>query len=379
MDKGTATALPGQPQLPTSSPLAAADASTSTIPWTPPASVRLPNELLEFIFQLARPPLPPATTTPEPLSLQHRTFAQLSLVHSNWLVVARQELARVVILRTRKQLRALTHALKNGWVGGKVEEILLEMKETASGKEDGSAQNDQAPDSPDAAAQSEQELIELLTECGPELKALRLRGFGDPALVHLDASIRDHLPNLQVFEYSPVDSAHPPSTANLVGSLSSLPNLKELVLAPSSRYLTPLREIPDSLVPSLTRLLDDLPALLLASPEHHAAYRDAFAGVGMHSITSLSLHSLALTPLTFLGLLFPSLVTLTTLSLSSTFFVGPSSTLFNLLAIVAPQLVHFTFEDKLINPVPSAAPPIFRHLEGAFPSLRLSHPYPFAY
>ncbi|GAA5885828.1 hypothetical protein JCM6882_007576 [Rhodosporidiobolus microsporus] len=352
-------------------PRAAAEpiASTSQKPYLPPASVRLPDELLEIIFSLARPPLPAQATQRDPLPLSWRTFARLALVHSRWHNVARQELARVVILRTPRQLKALTAALKAGHVSGKVEEILLEFKETESGRGgDAPPETDAAPGSivlagvsGDAIPTTEQDLVDLLEICGDKLKNLRLRGFGEPALVDLSPSIRQYLRNLEVFEYSPIDGAHAPSTAGLIVGLGSLPNLKKLILHPSNRYLTPLRELPDSIVPGMTRLLDDLPALL-SDPTLRTLYNSAFSDVGLHHLTSLSLHSLALTPLTLLGLLFPSLTTLTSLTLSSTFFVGPASSLFNLLALLAPQLEEFVWEDKLINPIPAAAPLFLRHL-----------------
>ncbi|BGP15737.1 hypothetical protein JCM10213_007968 [Rhodosporidiobolus nylandii] len=338
-------------------------ASSSSRPYLPPPSIRLPDELLEIILRLARPPLPPATTDRVPLPLPWRAFAQLSLVHSRWHDVARQELARVVILRSDQQVKALTKALKEGWVQGRVEEILLEMKETASGSEDAAEKQSKTDaGAPLLAEQADEDvLLDLLRECGADLKALRLRGFGDPALVHFSPATRQHLSRLETFEYSPIDSAQPPSTAALILGLSSLPSLKHLVLAPSSRYLTPLHNPPDEVLEALTGLLENLPALL-NDASLRGLYKDTFVSCGTHHLTSLSLHSLALTPLTLFGLLFPSLVTLTHLSLSSTFFVGSAATLFDLLSSVAPQLEVFEWEDRLINPVPAAAPPLLRQL-----------------
>ncbi|GAA5849780.1 hypothetical protein JCM8547_000561 [Rhodosporidiobolus lusitaniae] len=335
-------------------------ASTSSQPFLPPASVRLPNELIEIILKLARPPLPPSTTRAVPLPPAWTAFRHLSLVHSRWHDVGRQELARVVILRTRRQIRELTEAVKKGWVGGKVEEVLLEMKEVESGSSE--EEKDAVAGAlvlahPGATA----DLAALLQQVGPDLTALRLRGFGEPALVSFSSELRALVPRLELFEYSPVDSSAPPSTSGLVCGLSSLPNLRHLIIAPTSRYLTPLHELPDSIVPHMTRLLDDLP-IFLSQPDSRQAYHDAFVGVGLHHLTSLSLNSLALTPLTLLGLLFPSLTTLTSLTLSSTFFVGGPATLFNLLSIVAPQLEEFNWEDKLINPLPAGAPALLRHL-----------------
>ncbi|GAA5968856.1 hypothetical protein JCM11641_000758 [Rhodosporidiobolus odoratus] len=342
-------------------------ASTSKSPYIPPAATRLPNELLELILCHARPPLPATSTNRDPLSLAWTAFLRLSLVHSRWFATARQELARVVIIRTRRQMRALTDAFRDGYVGGKVEEILLEMKETSSGAErdkEASIVDDLSALvlalGMDAVPESKRDLLDLLGECGNQLKALRLRGFGDATLVSLSPELRALLPSLELFEYSPVDGVHSPSTESLF-SLHTLPKLRHLILAPSSRYLTPLREPSETVIPGVTRLLDELPSLL-AEPKMRDVFAEAFAECGMHYLESLSLHSLALTPLTLLSLLFPSLTSLTSLTLSSTFFIGASSTLFNLLSVVAPQLETFRWEDRLINPVPATAPPMLRRL-----------------
>ncbi|GAA5920886.1 hypothetical protein JCM1841_002370 [Sporobolomyces salmonicolor] len=342
-------------------------ASTSSEPYQVPAACRLPDELLLAIFDLARPPLPPVATRRHPLPPAWRSYLQLCLVHRTWVHSARDSVAKCVIVRTRRQMRALSNALEHGAVGGKVEELLLELKETESGAEEGAAGatcDAVARTSKVDADQGEADLevLRLLRACGPDLKALRLRGFGDPTLVTLPSSIKPFLSSLELIEYSPVDYAYPPSTVGLMCGLSGLPKLKHLILDPSTRYLTPLRDLPEMFMGPLTRLVEALPAVL-ADDSHRTLYADAFNDeTHMQHLSSLTLHSLALTPLTLLGLVFSSFGTLTSLSLSSTFFSGPASTLFNLLSLLAPQLESLEWEDKLINPVATLATPVLRRL-----------------
>ncbi|BGP07657.1 hypothetical protein JCM10049v2_003497 [Rhodotorula toruloides] len=324
------------------------EASTSALPYIPPASLRLPNELLDVIFDLARPPLPPTTTRKEPPSNAWTGYTQLPLVHSRWTDVARQHLAKVVILRSRKQMRALARALRKGWVG-KIEEILLEIKETRSGHggEGEGGNNDLVSIAGNPSFEAE--LLKLLERCGQDIKVLRSRGFGDACLAYLPSSFRDHLPKLETFEYSPIDSAHSATTTGLMCGLSHLPALRHLVLRPSSRYLTPLASVPEPFVTALTALVDILPSMLASDTDMREAYTSAFADVGMKGLTSVELSSLVMSPLALVGILFPSFCTLTSLHLSSILFVGASSTLNHLLQIVAPNLDDFEWTDGPIS------------------------------
>uniref|UniRef100_A0A0K3C6F0 Uncharacterized protein n=1 Tax=Rhodotorula toruloides TaxID=5286 RepID=A0A0K3C6F0_RHOTO len=336
------------PQKPIGPHDAGCEASTSALPYLPPASLRLPNELLDVIFDLARPPLPPTTTRKEPLSQAWTGYTQLPLVHSRWTDVAREHLARVVIVRSRRQMRALARGLKRGWVG-KVEEILLEIKETRSGHEgEGEGGEDRLVSGAENPS-FEAELLKLLERCVQDLKVLRCRGFGDACLAYMPSSFRDHLPKLVMFEYSPIDGAHTATTTGLMCGLSNLPSLRHLVLRPSSRYLTPLASVPEPFVTALTALVDVLPSMLASDTDMREAYTSAFTDVGMKGLESVELSSLVMTPLALVGILFPSFCTITSLHLSSILFVGASSTLNHLLQIVAPNLDDFEWTDGPIS------------------------------
>ncbi|BGP24269.1 hypothetical protein Rt10032_c03g1605 [Rhodotorula toruloides] len=324
------------------------EASTSALPYTPPASISLPNELLDVIFDLARPPLPPTTTRKEPLSNAWIAYAQLPLVHSRWTEVARKHLAKVVILRSRRQMRSLARALREGWVA-KVEEILLEMKETRSGHEGEGAIGEDSLVCAAGNPSFEAELLKLLERCGQNVKVLRSRGFGDACLAYLPTSFREHLPKLETFEYSPIDGAHPATTTGLMCGLSGLPSLRHLVLRPSSRYLTPLASVPEPFVTALTALVDVLPSMLASDTNMREAYTSAFTDVGMQGLTSAELSSLVMTPLALVGILFPSFCTITSLHLASILVVGASSTLNLLLQIIAPNLDDFEWTDGPIS------------------------------
>ncbi|BGP31676.1 hypothetical protein JCM10296v2_003450 [Rhodotorula toruloides] len=327
---------------------ASCEASTSALPYLPPASLRLPNELLDVIFDLARPPLPPTTTRKESLSQAWTGYTQLPLVHSRWTNVAREHLAKVVILRSRKQMRALARALRKGWVG-KIEEILLEIKETRSGHEGEGEGGGNDLVSAAGNPSFEAELLTLLKRCGQDVKVLRCRGFGDACLAYLPSSFRDHLPKLETWEYSPIDGAHMATTTGLMCGLSNLPALRHLVLRPSSRYLTPLASVPERFVTALTALVDVLPSMLASDTDMREAYTSAFTDVGMKGLESVELSSLVMTPLALVGILFPSFCTITSLHLSSILFVGASSTLNHLLQIVAPNLDDFEWTDGPIS------------------------------
>lgn len=239
-------------------------------------------------------------------------------------------------------------ALRKGWAG-KVEDILLEVKETRSGHE-GEGEGDEDCLVPGVGNPSiEPELLKLLERCGHTLKILRCRGFGDACLAYLPTSLRDHLPKLETFEYSPVDGAHTTTTSGLMCGLSNLPSLRHLVLRPSSRYLTPLASVPEPFVTALTALVDVLPLMIESDPDAREAYTSAFAEIGMKGLTSVELSSLVMSPVALIGVLFPSFCTITALRLSSILFIGAASTLNLLLQIVAPNLEDFEWTDGPIS------------------------------
>ncbi|BGP47721.1 hypothetical protein JCM10450v2_003586 [Rhodotorula kratochvilovae] len=330
-------------------------ASTSKVPYSPPAAVRLPNELLGPIFALARPPLPAASSRAEPLPPAWQAWAALPLVHSRWHPVAREALAKVVILRSTRQVKRFIDALKDGALGGRVDEILLDLKEAQCGTGEGGAASDAKSSAYEAL------LLEVLERCGTTLKALRWRGFGDPALANLSPALNAHLRRLEVFEYSPADASHPPTTNGLMSDLASLPALKELVVRPTARALTPLSHAPSEVLDALVILLQFISDLI--ATDDPSGMRDTYvqgvAGVGLNQLETLALHSLVLTPLSLFGILFPSFCTLRHLRLSSLVVLGSPVTLANTLMAVAPGLESFEWsEGPIVGRAGGLNPPL---------------------
>ncbi|GAA6001073.1 uncharacterized protein JCM10292_006361 [Rhodotorula paludigena] len=310
-------------------------ASTSKVPYTPPAAVRLPNELLEPIFAFARPSLPAVSTRSTSTPSNWRAWTRLPLVHSRWHPVAPQALAKVVVVRSRAQLAKLARALREGHIDGKVEEILLELKEPASGT------------ASDSSASCERELLDVLELCGRHVKVLRSRGFGDPILACSSRALRAALPSLETFEYSPADGAHPLTGDTLLSGLPSLSTLRHLVLQPSSRSLMPLVHPPDALLTAMLPLLARLPdTIRSASAYTRESYRAVLTDVGMHNrLESLELHSLLVSPLSLLALLLPTISTLTSLKLVSIVVFSLTDTLTAVLSIVLPGLEEFEWSE----------------------------------
>lgn len=310
-------------------------ASTSKVPYTPPAAVRLPNELLEPIFALARPSLPAVSTRSTSTPSDWRAWTRLPLIHSRWHPVARQALAKVVVVRSKAQLAKLARALREGHIDGKVEEILLELKEPASGT------------ASDSSASCERELLDVLELCGRHVKILRSRGFGDPILACSSRALRAALPSLETFEYSPADGAHPLTGDTLLSGLPSLSTLRHLVLQPSSRSLMPLVHPPDALLTAMLPLLARLPdTIRFASAHTRESYRAVLTDVGLHNrLESLELHSLLVSPLSLLALLLPTISTLTSLKLVSIVVFGLADTFAAVLSIVLPGLEEFEWSE----------------------------------
>ncbi|GAA6027739.1 hypothetical protein JCM8097_008009 [Rhodosporidiobolus ruineniae] len=333
-------------------------ASTSKIPYRPPRATLLPPELVYAIIQLARPSLPPVSNKLVPRSAALTAFNRLPLLchFSPWSAVANAEIARSVVLRSERQVKQLVEALESGKIGGDVEEILFEIKERGSDEDE---ELKRAFDDLPADVRCDA-VVDLIKACAPTLKALRLRGFGESAVAHL-ATFRFLLPKLEVFEYSPIDNSYFPSTADLVSLLPSLPSLRNLTLAPSSRQLIPLLDPPEAYRPNVTRLLDALLRISL-HPTGAGALSDVLADLRLTHLTSLTLKSVAINPSAFLGLVFSSLGSLTALHLSSIAFVGGPADVYAVLSVSTSRLTAFTAEDRLVNHVPPGAPAAFQHL-----------------
>lgn len=356
-----------------------------------PASTRVPPELLEVIFKLARPPVPLVTIKRVPVSDRAKAFTRLALVHRSWTAPAQRVLAASVVLRSRAQMRKLRAALEAGQVVGPVQEIVLDLKELP--KSDGSAtvprrrledddDSDQEEDElpPRARAHADQsfepDLVALLEKCGADLKILRCRGFGDECFVSLPDNLLSPLSRLDSFEYSPVDTGSPPRSVGALLRLGRLPGLKHLSLRPSSRTVAPVPSgieaepalteqllILDRSTPSeqqirldkardMFQLVWDLQAALQQSQTATATATATDAAEGLpiatlpfRGLESVSLASLALTPCSLALLLTPTFETLTSLSLISVLICGPSSATTLILALFVQHLVVFELHE----------------------------------
>lgn len=338
-------------------------ASTSALPFSPATSVRLPNELIRRILTLARPP----TTSAPPV---WNAWTRIPLVHSRWQPVAREAIAEVVVIRSTRQLARLVDALRHAWLGGKVVEVVLDIKETRGGDGTSALVPDDDHDGPTAAVAGSDDappssvvgpssiarlLAELFKLCGATVSTLRWRGFGDPDVARLSPILLDHLGRLEVFEYSPCDSSHPPTIDNLLSA--RLASLKELLIRPSARAFAPLLYTPSAFLDTLMGLAQVL-ADLLSSDETSASAEATLKSVaqaadaGIHGLagglTTISLHSLLLTPLSLFGLVGPSFYTLRHLALSSVVVVGSPLTLVTTLVLVAATLESFEWSEAPI-------------------------------
>ncbi|KPV75169.1 uncharacterized protein RHOBADRAFT_43656 [Rhodotorula graminis WP1] len=334
--------------------------STSALPFTPPTSVRLPNELIRRILVLARPP-----TTAKPAVWN--AWTRIPLVHSRWQPVAREANAEVVVVRSTRQLVRLIRALDNAWLGGNVVELVFDIKETRSGAAPAPlAPDDDASSTSAVLATGEGApptsiivssttcslLVDLFKRCGATVTTVRWRGFGDPDVARLSPVFRNHLANLAVFEYSPCDSSHPPTADNVLGR--RLASLKELVLRPSARVFAPLVYTPSVFLNTLLVLAQGLVDLLKvddtsvrAGATLESVARAADTGV-TEGLATLTVHSLLVQPRALFGLVVPSFLTLRHLALSSIVIDGSPRTFIAALIIVAGTLESFEWTDAPI-------------------------------
>ncbi|GAA5990888.1 hypothetical protein JCM10908_000065 [Rhodotorula pacifica] len=346
-------------------------ASTSHVPEQPPpaaAATRLPPELLDLIFTLARPPIPPVLFKRLPLSPDWRAYARLALVHSTWRPSAQRALATCVVLKSRDQMARLARALQLG-----------ESLESA--------------------------LLDLFKLCGHDLKTLRCRGFGEPCLADFSPALRALLPHLEAFEYSPIDESTPPVLSEFgVGMQLKLPTLKHLALHPCARRVNQLIMLPalEAMGVAMMEMMalpmeEDLPARLLhelqmrdSKPKKPAMALDFFGRVlakvedtlqnltgsraeapstlesgnldspraGGH-LESDSLHSAIISPFSLAHLLVSSVRSLTSLDLHSVWLRGSSITALIVLATFAPNLSSFALIEQLRSVVerPALNPP----------------------
>ncbi|GAA5880477.1 hypothetical protein JCM3774_005205 [Rhodotorula dairenensis] len=223
------------------------------------AATRLPAEVLDMIFWLARPLAPPVLFKRLPVSPEWPAFARLALVHPSWRYSAQRALAHSVVLRSFAQIRKLTRALENHDLAGDILEIVLDMKELPRDGEnddgrdgwiaepDGDHDESENDDATDLTRQSQEQqslepaLLALLQLCGTKVKTVRCRGFGDACLANLTTGpLRTSLPHLEAFEYAPIDESAPPILPELCEAALTLDHLKHLAVRPCPRRLTRL-------------------------------------------------------------------------------------------------------------------------------------------
>lgn len=279
----------------------------SSKPHPPSPSTRLPNELLEVVFNLARP----ALVAP---SSAWASFRRLSEVCAAWTPAAQRALGKHVVLARAGQVGHLATALETAIVDpDRVQSLMLNLH---------------TPNEPEPTLS---ELRAVIDRC-PNLDALRLKGFGESAIV------ADHprffrgsttLDKLRTLEYAPVDHASPATTEAVLGWLHDLPSLEALELA---SHLVPL-----SLHP--------------ANPFYPPLAPHA-------SLTTLSLHSVRLDVATFSLIAASSLTSLRTLALRESYLVvpapGPLQSLFDKFG---PNLTALAWENKLHPDVGGSATP----------------------
>ena len=396
----TEASEPGQSSTACRSSRAESSSSSERAPPLP-AAVRLPPELLDLIFAYARPAVPPVLFKRVPVSLEWRTFTRLALVHSSWRYSAQRALAARVVLRSEQQIRALTSALKLGYLAGDVGEIVLDLKELPK-------QDDDDDHKPLSSRQSfGPALLDLLQHCGSKLKTLRCRGFGDACLASLSPQFAACLAHLEAFEYAPLDESAPPTLHQVAMLQSTLPRLKHLAVHPCPRALNrllhdppaieqmglvPMESIAAQIEPDVAEYLfkpqqpQDEPRGMkyirqamemlaaglraaLDSLETEQPTRDLLnLNLGLYlklseepptsttptlqhtcahahgKLESVSLQSVAISPFGLTSFL-PSYKTLTSLSLSSVVLCGSSITVLLTLACFAPNLRSFSLHE----------------------------------
>ena len=358
-------------------------ASTSRIPYQTPLAISLPVEVLLEIFHLARPPI---------IRRKRGWYARLCLVHSRWKEAAQECLIRLAVLTKSVQIEKLKESIKKGWSGGKVEEIVLDLREMSSGKSD--------PKVVSALSLSPTTLFASIssinTAHSSTLKVLRLVGFGNELLQKLPTTLFPSLDNLTTFEYSPIDSSYPPSSEGLLRLLLHAPRLETLILEPSNHSISfiadPERANPVvtqttallNLVAALDGILSTTPALArdndvlqkaLSTLRESGSPREA-------RLKTLSLSALCFSSSFFLELVVNSFKSITSLSFKSIIIVGggnDSVEFFTALTYLIDGLREFTWEDAIVSVagLDHSLLPVEKFWKFLTSAKKVSTPFPF--
>ncbi|GAA6019959.1 hypothetical protein JCM11491_006721 [Sporobolomyces phaffii] len=343
-DTYRAAPAPSTQRVPRSPPAA----STSKIPYSTSLALALPNELLLDIFRLARP---------SNVQQYRGWYAGLASVHSRWKEAAEDCLARIAVIRHEDQLAQLDEAIRDGTIGGPVEELVLDIRTTEGGKTTTGRSLDSS-------------LTKLLDSTKRTLKVIRLHGFGINLLSTMPIPLARSLSSVETLEHSPVDSAFALDSLSLYNILHEMRSLRTVAIQPRSQSIGSLEDVPSALVnPLLPRIIDALPVIAalerLVKHDHKYA-KDLSDLLSILSnlrmivdsraahVKSLSLSTLSFSPLFFLTLTINSLETLTSLSLTSILIVGDGVAgypeFFSLLSLLfAKQLEEFTWKDPVLN------------------------------
>jgi len=271
-------------------------------------------------------------------------------------------LVKVAILTKAAQISKLETSVKNGWVGGKIEEIVLDLREMSSGKINSKVVS--------ALSRSLTALFLAAssydTSQSSSLKVLRLVGFGIDLLQKLPITLFPSLDNLTTFEYSPIDSSYPPTSEGLLRLLSHTPRLETFILQPSNHAIIHIED-PETPNPVVTQIASALPLMAAldtlfsnrpALAEEAAALRRLLSvlrdtpSFGSAQLKTLSLSSLCFSTSLFLELVVHSFKTITSLSFRSIIITGgpnDSIELFTALAYLVDGLLEFTWEDAIIS------------------------------
>ncbi|KAM0750749.1 hypothetical protein T439DRAFT_380615 [Meredithblackwellia eburnea MCA 4105] len=294
--------------------------SSVPLPALSPAQ-RAPNEILQLIFELARPS-PTASTS------AWKSYRSLSLVCERWCSSSQRALGHHINLRSALQVPRLATALTSTHTLTKSDIPLVDGKRVKS-----ITHNMRVTSEESANFQS---WIDVLSSCSERLESVALKGFGDVSWSSWPSAFSHvRLHSLKKFDYSPVDHSSLASTQAISGWLYDQPSITSLEL--SSR-LQPLTLMPFS----------------ICSPP---------APFPRAQLTSLSLQSIQIDAATLVFLAGASLHTLQSLHLREVHFLSHVATphvLIEFFNCIGPNLHTLVWESKLYSTwVPSSADELF--------------------
>ncbi|GAA5956497.1 hypothetical protein JCM3765_003464 [Sporobolomyces pararoseus] len=324
-------------------------ASNSSIPYSTPLALALPNEILLEIFRSARP---------ESTSRVRDWYARLALVHSRWSEAAQDCLARVVVIRRADQLEKLEKAIRNGRIGARVEEIVLDLRDASSGKSTLEEEEDKDP--------IDSALLKLFEVTQGKLLKLRLQGFGIKTISSIPKALASSFATLTTFEFSPLDAAHPLTSTSLFNLLyRGAASLKTLSIHPRSYNIVSLGELSEESMNLLVDRIIELDRIRVANGQDFESSEElhrfveivtttARSGTGAARLEHLSFSCVSFSPNLFLGLTLNSFDTITSLNFTSVIITGNGLSnyqdFFSVLSLlVSEHLLEFKWEDPLFS------------------------------